>query len=244
MAQHQKNPTPGFTYATLSKDLAEKLNLPDLPYPVRDTMVSTVFGPEEVRLRDVLVELDEFVKQFPLSVGAYRDAAGILSMIAATKNIDKGNAKSALMCLSIGLRIDPDNRMLQVHQALALQMNGYHGAAADEYAQILNHAPQAYDPTIRALAAKAFAAVGEWKEGLRILMFLPETAFQDEGLSSLRDWLQRQGEPAPETPEIETHVPEMPAVKITVKRFCTQCGARLKSKQKFCTSCGSATAAS
>lgn len=234
MAQRKKNPTPGFTYATLSKDLAEKLKLPDIPYPVRKTMVSTVFGPDEVRLRDVLVELDEFVKKYPLSVGTYRDAAGTLSMIAATENIDKGNLKSALMCLSIGLRIDPGNMMLQIHQALALQMNGYHGAAADEYAQILNHAPQAYDPTIRALAAKAFAAAGEWEEGLRILMFLPETAFEDKGLSELRDWLQRRGEAAPEAPKGDA----------AVKRFCTECGGSLIPEQKFCTSCGSAATAS
>lgn len=234
MAQQKKNPTPGFTYATLSKDLAEKLNLHDLPFPVRETMVSTVFGPDEVRLRDVLVELDEFVKQYPLAAGAYQDAAGALAMIAATQGIDKGNLKSALMCLSIGLRIDPGNMMLRIHQALALQMNGYHGAAADEYAQILNHAPQAYDPTLRALAAKAFAAAGEWDAGLRILMFLPETAFQDEGLSELRDWLQRHGEEAPEPSE-------PPKTEQAVKRFCTECGGSLVAEQKFCTSCGTPT---
>lgn len=234
MAQQKNDPTPGFTYATLSKELAEKLKLPDLPYPVRETMVSTVFGPDEVRLRDVLVELDVFVKAYPLSAGAYRDAAGTLSMIAATENIDKGNLKSALMCLSIGLRIDPGNMMLRTHQALALQMNGYHGAAADEYAQILNHAPQAYDPTLRALAAKAFAAAGEWEEGLRILMFLPETAFEDEGLSELRNWLQRRGEAAPKAPEEIA----------PVQRFCTECGGNLRSEQKFCTNCGFEVSAS
>lgn len=228
MAQRKEDPTPEFTYATLAKDLAEKLKLPDIPYPVRKTMVSTVFGPDEVRLRDVLVELDEFVKQYPLSVGTYRDAAGTLSMIAATENIDKGNLKSALMCLSIGLRIDPGNMILRTHQALALQMNGYHGVAADEYAQILNHEPQAYDPTIRALAAKAFAAAGEWDAGLRILMFLPETAFEDDGLSELRDWLQRRGEAVPKSPEAEA----------AIKRFCTECGSSLMPEQRFCTNCG------
>ncbi|MEP0520186.1 MAG: zinc ribbon domain-containing protein [Hyphomicrobiales bacterium] len=233
MVQLEKDPTPQFTFATLSKVLAEKLKLPDIPYPVRKTMVSTVFGPDEVRLRDVLFELDEFVKQYPLSVGNYREAAGTLSMIAATENIDKGNLKSALMCLSVGLRFDPGNMMLRTHQALALQMNGYHGAAADEYAQILNHAPQAYDPSIRALAAKAFAAAGEWDAGLRVLMFLPEIAFEDEGLSDLRAWLQKRGETVPETPKAEARF----------MRFCTECGSRLMPEQKFCTNCGRAISA-
>ncbi|MFK8032851.1 MAG: hypothetical protein AB8B94_01800 [Hyphomicrobiales bacterium] len=233
MAQQKNDPTPGFTYATLSKELAEKLKLPQLPYPVRETMVSTVFGPDEVRLRDVLVELDEFVKAYPLSAGAYRDAAGTLSMIAATENIDKGNLKSALMCLSIGLRIDPGNMTLRTHQALALQLNGYHGAAADEYAQILNHEPQAYDPTLRALAAKAYATAEEWEEGLRILMFLPEAAFKDEGLSELRAWLLRRGEPAPKAHKTSA----------AVRRFCTECGSDLVSGQKFCTDCGFAVSA-
>lgn len=226
MAARKKNPTPGYEFAVLAPDLAAKLGLSDLPMPVRKTMVSTVFGPDEVRLRDVLTELDIFVKKYPLSAGRYREAAGNLAMIAATQYMEKDNAKLALMCLSTGLRIAPDNMTLRVHQALALQMNGYNGAAADEYAQILNHAPQAYDPVLRALATKAFAAIGEWDRAFAILQMLPEEAFQDPGLSRLREWVLSRGEL-----DLDVSI-EKP------KRFCTECGSTILAEQKFCTNCG------
>jgi len=176
---------------------------------------------------------------------------------------------AALANLNAGLRIHPQHQGLRVHQALALQVNGYTEAAALEYDELLWDAPPAFDPLLRALAAKAFAAIGQRDKALEILEWLPEQAFRDPVLDKLRASLL--GESAAEKPEADTLVcpacgepvlashkfcpacaaplsmgEPVPTVKVQSpaqssavnKKFCMQCGEKLKPGVKFCTRCG------
>lgn len=183
---------PTFKFYELDIQAGKKLDLDPLPFPVRAKRARDVFENNSVDLEKILAELDVFIEHNPEELHVYRNNIEILAMVSATNLIHSGNAKAALTCLGYGLRVNPANNSLRLHQALALQMNGYHEIAALEYEALLKIEPIAYDPIVRALAAKAYSACGQKENGLRVLEGLPETSFKDDDLQALRLSLQNE----------------------------------------------------
>ncbi len=222
-----------YSFYTLPEELSNRLEFDPIPFPVRGEKANSIFKSESVPLDALLDELDQFVKEYPEQAERFESNAAQLALICATNNVTNGDFLAALANLHIGLRIDPQHKGLQVHQALALQISGYTEAAAMEYERLLWDTPQAFDPIIRALAAKAFAAIGLRDKALDILEFLPERAFLDPSLNKLRESLL--GSP------VDTNIADEKQAdrsKSTTKKFCTKCGNKLKPGIKFCTGCG------
>jgi len=187
---------PGYSFYQLSDALIGRLGLDPLPFPVRTAQRSSVFGSGPVAVDGLLDELDQFLVEHPDLKERYSANAARLAMICATRHASRGDFSAALRSLGAGLRADSQNTGLKVHQALLLQIKGYPEAAAMEYEQLLWNAPQAFDPLIRALAAKAFAAIGEREKAREIIEYLPERVLQDPSLRSLRESLRNSAMPS------------------------------------------------
>jgi len=207
----------------LSDELSGKLGLDPLPFPIRRSKAKTIFGKREVRFDSVLDELDIFLSSHQEHIPDYRFNVATLAMICATQQMHNEDADAAIASLEIGLRADPLNRSLRLHHALALQAVGRSLEAGSIYEEVLNEEPAAEDPLVRVLAAKAFAAAGHKKRGLKILDVLTEAAFEDEGLSSLYKSLSAPG-------------------NSRNKKFCTSCGKERSGSANFCSSCGAPSA--
>jgi tetratricopeptide (TPR) repeat protein len=258
-----------YQFYTLSDATASHLDFEPIPFPVRSDKAALIFQSNGVDLDALLEELDGFIREHPELAGRYAANAAQLALICATNHVSQDNFMAALGNLNAGLRIDPQHQALRVHQALALQINGYTEAAALEYDQLLWDAPPAFDPLLRALAAKAFAAIGQRDQALEILEWLPEQAFQDPALDRLRASLRgvtKVKKPEPDAlvcpacgePVLAAHKfcpscatplsmsrqaqqeeARSPAQSSAVsKKFCMQCGGKLKPGIKFCTHCG------
>lgn len=224
-----------YGFYTLSEKLTSRLGLDAIPFPVRSEFADSVFKADAVSLDALLDEMAGFIAAHPQYAEAYRANAASLTLICATNNVANNDFMAALANLNTGLRIYPQHRGMKVHQALALQVNGYTEAAAMEYAQLLWDVPQAFDPLVRALAAKAFASIGNKQKALDILELLPEQAFLDPALAKLRASLQ--GWPVQPNKRLDSDARHADSAGIGNK-FCTQCGGKLKSGIKFCTACG------
>lgn len=254
---------PSFEFQEFSQDKSVALGLDPTPFPARSGKAKGIFGKPPVDLQKVLEELEFYVKHHPGSLEVYSHNIETLSMICATNQINEGDAAGALMSLGYGLRANPQNNSLRVHQALALQINGYNEMAAYEYEALLYIEPYAYDPIVRTLAAKAFAAIGQYEDGVRILEGLAEDAFEDEDLQALRLFLLEKAVenlPDAETPDlqdIESDQPELESKSNGIEvaglnckscdtknepdsKFCRNCGGKLAAEKvkKFCTQCG------
>lgn len=181
-----------YRFYRLSRSLAKKLGLDPIPFPVRARHVKAIFQSkaDSVPVDRLLEELDQFLHDHPNLREGYASNAARLATICATRHVYDGDFPAALDALNAGLRADPRNQGLKAHQALALQALGHHAAAAMIYEQLLWEAPRGFDPLLRALAAKAFAASGERDKARDILDALPEQAFQDASLAKLRTALQ------------------------------------------------------
>lgn len=235
----------------LSDQLTRRLRLDPVPFPVRAEGAESIFESGSVSLDAVLDELDHFCTEHPETAKAYRSTAARLAMICATRHAFKGHFASALTALSRGLRADPAHSGLKVHQALALQINGYAEAAAMEYEELLRRAPHGDDPLVRALAAKAFAETGDYQKALEILAALPDRVFQDSPLKKLRDTLRsRANEPVLNSADHDldrasptnatTQAQSADGPPEAQQNFCSGCGHKLKSGANFCTHCGQA----
>lgn len=201
----------------LSDALVEKSGFDPLPFPVRAERAEAIFSGEQVPLDELLAELDEFLEHHPELKPQYASNAANLAMLCATRHVEQEDFAAALVSLGAGLRANPQHNGLKLHQALALQVLGYHEPAAMEYQQVLWDAPQAYDPVIRVLAARAFAAAGDKARALEVLEYLPESAFEDPGLQNLRDFLRDRQEAG---------------------NFCMKCGEKLPGQALYCPHCG------
>ena len=221
-----------YRFYQLADELTEKYGFDAIPFPVSVETSKRIFRSESVSLDAVLDALDRFLGEYPQLKPKYATNAAKLAMLCATNNVFAGKMADALGNLNAGLRIYPEHRGMVVHQALALQMNGYDEAAAVEYERLLGKAPQAYDPVLRALAAKAFMSLGQYEKAFVILDFLPEKAFQDEALAKLRQSIADKllPEPGAEQPTQNKPVKE-PAL------VCPSCGEPVLKTHKFCPSC-------
>jgi tetratricopeptide (TPR) repeat protein len=177
-----------YRFYRLSMSLARKLRLDPIPFPVRARHVKSIFQSktDSVPVDRLLEEMDQFLHDHPNLANGYASNAARLAMICATRHVSDGNFPAALDALNAGLRADPQDQGLKAHQALALQALGHHAAAAMIYEQLLWEAPRGFDPLLRALAAKAFAASGDRDKARELLEFLPEQAVRDASLAKLR----------------------------------------------------------
>lgn len=217
-----------YSFYKLSDGLANELGLDPIPFPVRARQAKAIFESKSgsVPVDRLLDELDRFLHDHPDRLEGYASNAARLAMICATRHVSQNDFAAALTALNAGLRADPENQVLKAHQALALQVLGYDGAAAMTYEQLLWDAPDPFNPLRRALAAKAFAASGDRAKAGEIIAALPEEMFSDPSLQALRASLQESGDGGPLKP---------PAV---TQRFCTKCRGALPPDVNFCTHCG------
>jgi tetratricopeptide (TPR) repeat protein len=206
-----------YRFLKLSAALTEKAGLDPLPFPVRAEKIDAIRAAPSMPLDDLLGELDGFLVLHPDLKPRYAGNVANLAMLCATRHVEEVDFAAALVCLGVGLRANPQHKGLKLHQALALQVAGYQEAAAMEYEQILWDAPQAYDPVIRVLAARAFAAAGDNGKALELIEFLPESEFHDPGLARLRERLR-----------------QAPAAG----KFCIHCGEKLPAQAVYCSHCG------
>jgi len=219
-----------------------RLGLDPLPFPVRSERASSVFASSSVSVDGLLDELDQFLAGHQDLIETYGANAARLAMICATRHVSRGDFSAALASLGAGLRADPENHGLKVHQALALQAKGHPGAAAAEYEQLLWNAPQAFDPLIRALAAKAFSANGEHQKARDTIEYehLPKHVFQDPSLRKLRDSLRSRATPPlhnqAQATTKKAQAPTKPSQ--SGERRCANCGHALRPGAKFCGGCG------
>ncbi|TVO77742.1 zinc ribbon domain-containing protein [Sedimenticola selenatireducens] len=250
-----------YQFYQLPEAILNEYDFDALPFPVRADRAGPIFETDKVSLDAILDELDQFLFSHPELKEKYAGNAAKLAMLCATNNVSNNDTLAALGNLNAGMRISPQHRGLRVHQALALQLNGYTDAAAIEYEQLLWDAPQAFDPLIRSLAAKAFIVLRQYEKAFEILDFLPEKAFQDETLFKLRESIveklrvDKQSNPTTETdsiPECQSCGEPLdakhqfcPSCGAAVEHsknirgnFCSQCGSKIKPGNAFCTNCG------
>jgi len=179
-----------FTFLTLNSDLLEQARFDPLPFPVRKKHIKIVKKKHNVSIEGLLTEMEAFTDQHPEHAEKYCHNIGQLAFICDSRYVEKGDLQSALLSLAVGLRVFPENNHLRTHQALLLQSLGHHALAAAEYSWILQSEPFAYDPVIRALAAKAFVAADDQPSARQIIGAIPETALDHPDLQPLRKFMK------------------------------------------------------
>lgn len=220
-----KKTIPEFTFRELTEEAYQQAGLDPLPFPIRKSHEASGFHTMPINLAFLLQELESYTKAYPEQLDLYQNNIESLSMTNATNQMNMGDAKGALASLGYGLRANPRNHSLRLHQAIALQICEKHDLAAIEFEAVLGVMPYAIDPTIRALAAKAYAAAGQYEEAFMIIDALAETAFNDPELAALRLSLAKgAGMTAPLIGDLT--------------QYCEGCGSELDLNKRFCTTCG------
>lgn len=251
-----------FRYHQLDTKTADQLGLDPLPFPARPGPSRSIFKKAGVDLLKLLEELETYVEQFPEDLTYYENNLIKLAGIIASKSMKDGDFQQALRAAGVGLRVSPLSNILRLKQAVSLHSLGHNELAALEYEAILDFEPYAYDPAIRALAAKAWMAADDPVRGLWLLEKMAEPMFADEGLSKLRRHLidlveaknalteetaaaegskEQEAEQAvaertePNPEEAQSSRPE------TIKDIdCPSCGHSNPASNKFCGECGTA----
>ena len=229
-----------FEFLELDTVIIEKSGLQSLPFPVRKSQSHSVITKNSMSLPGLLGELDAFVEIYPEFESTYHFNIIQLAFICASEQVRNQNTKGALSSLAVGLRADPSNSHLKVHQALLYQSLGYTEFAAIEYDGLLRKEPTAYDPVIRALATKAHMANGDIKAARRTLEALPEAAFEDEDLQKLRLTLIDQMEGRETVLSEPEHLGLRNGRNLdkALSPVCRSCGTGVRDSTTFCTHCG------
>ena len=134
--------------------IAEQLNLPDLPFPVRKQASLSIFQAGNVSLSRILDELDLYLKEEPDLVNAYRDAIGKLAWLEAMESGREGFFQHAAHYLRLGLEYQPSNLSLRCEYASALLGLGFHEEALEEFEYLVRHPRKLSEPLVWIVAAR------------------------------------------------------------------------------------------
>jgi tetratricopeptide (TPR) repeat protein len=247
--------TAEFLFYKLDPNLLQKMRLPDLPLPVRETKNSEVFRGGSVSLDLLLEELHVFLVEQPEMNARYRNTVSTLAYVLGVESGKEGCHEIAAYYLELGLWHSPDNLSLRTNYAIALHSLGRMDDALSQYRIIMSDLDVKPSLPLWMLAARIYAEKGEYIRAYKLLrecapLFPQENSFW-EFLSEMEE---KAGVVQPEkskiSPDLEnllagtnTEVKEnIQAVKTapTAKQlsFCPRCKAKYEYGDLFCAKCG------
>ncbi len=164
-----------YFYHQMSAELAEKLDIPVLAYPVRKDKTLGFIFKEKLAICRILDELDLFLREHPEHVSAYREAIAKLAWLEGLEAGRNGFMRHAAHYLRLGLDYQPNNLSLRAEYAAALLSLDRKQEALAELEFLIGHASGGIEPLVWILAARLHTEVGypEWaKELLKDLVMV------------------------------------------------------------------------
>jgi hypothetical protein len=183
--------SPEHVFYGLAPDLAERLGIPNVPYPVRQGRIQDVFPEPGARLDLLVEELHLFVDERPDAADHYALPIGRLALVHGVALARQGRAEEAVAVLGAGLVHDPDNRALRANLAVALQVIGRHDEALDHYRAVVAGPAGGENPLVLVFAARAHADAGAYAEALRLLDECPAGFWEDDRFRELYSAVSR-----------------------------------------------------
>jgi tetratricopeptide (TPR) repeat protein len=242
---------PDIQFFSLAKNVCQKLNLPAMPFPVRDGREKAIFNPDGVALDLLLDELEHYLIEHPEERMFYKDAGARLAAMEGIRLGEAGFHDLAAHYFELGLALNPEDIALRADYALALQSAGRSEEAMRQYRFLLQQPPIAIQPLIWILAARLFLDAGDPVTAYQILKhcgsFMPVDnefweLFAEAGeRCGIKPWTAPgQKRPVHEATPTATPKPKEKGQTASKKNFCPACGKPVKPTARFCGSCGHA----
>lgn len=157
-----------YFYHQMSKELADKLDLPVLAYPVRKEKSLGFIFEGKLAICRILDELDLFLREHTELVSVYREAIAKLAWLEGLEAGRNGFMRHAAHYLRLGLDYVPENLSLRAEYAAALLSLNRKEEALAELEYLISQASGGIEPLVWMLAARLHMDVGypEWANEL------------------------------------------------------------------------------
>ena len=225
-----------YEYYALSDGLLAEMNLPALPFPVREERKAEVFGGRGVAFDLLLDELDAFLDENPRARVRYRVTVGLLAYVTGVRLGAEGYHEAAAHYLGMGVRAQPENVSLRSNYALALQALGRDEEARLHFEAVLCDPQVESNAAVKVMGARLHAAAGDAGRAAELLREVaadlpPEEAFWD--------FLAEMEARAPGKEKEEVFEAQLaPEPEPEPKRACGRCGRAWPAAIQFCGGCG------
>ncbi|MCC5850774.1 MAG: hypothetical protein JJU29_22015 [Verrucomicrobia bacterium] len=171
----------------MAPEIAEKLDIPQLPFPVRKQSSLSIFQAGTVSLGRILDELDRYLKEQPNLVNTYRETIGKLTWLEAMESGREGFFQHAAHYLRLGLEYRPSNLSLRTEYASVLLCLGFHEEALEEFEYLVNHPRNLLEPLLWILAARLNVMCGNPERAKEILRSLA-AQFPEKSTTPTASW--------------------------------------------------------
>lgn len=217
-----------YAYYALSDRLLAEMNLPALPFPVREGREAAVFGVGGVEFDLMLDELDAFLDEYPHARPGYAATVGLLSYVAGVRLGADGYHEAAAHYLGMGVRAQPGNVSLRSNLAVALLALGRDEEARLHIEAVLTDPAVESNAAAKILGARLHAKAGDAARAAELLREVAADAPVEE---AFWDFLaEMEGRDV-----VEASLAPVPVVET---RPCGSCGGAWPVALKFCGSCG------